>query len=82
MSREVFKAEFLDTRTIVLTYDPLITVSFRIRKSTLDRLDKLVVALQLDKRLFNNNVRISRTYLIRRIIERVVENPHILNEIL
>jgi hypothetical protein len=76
------KVEFIDARTIVLTYDPLVTVSFRVRRSTLDRLDKLVVALQLDKKLFNNNVRISRTYLIRRIIERVVENPHILNEIL
>jgi hypothetical protein len=78
----MYRAEWVDERTIIFTYDPLVTVSFRVRRSTLDRLDKLVVALQLDRKLFNNNVRISRTYLIRRIIERVVENPHILNEIL
>jgi hypothetical protein len=74
----MYRAEWVDERTIIFTYDPLVTVTFRLRKSKLDQLDKIVTALKLN----SNGVRISRTLLIQRIIERIIENPHLLAEIL
>ena len=81
-----YKAELLNDREILLIRDPARVVTFRLRESKLIQLDKIVATLnknylkaETDKKRENY---ITRTMLIQRVIERIIDNPELLELLL
>jgi hypothetical protein len=75
------EVEWIDRDVFVIIPRWKRMVSIRLDQDVLDRLDKYVKTINM--RLIQQGERtISRTYLITKIIETVINRPELLNEIL
>jgi hypothetical protein len=75
------EVEWIDRDVFVIIPRWKRMVSIRLDQDVLDRLDKYVKTINM--RLIQKGERtISRTYLITKIIETVINRPELLNEIL
>jgi len=66
----------IDDRVYELVLDRSVMVPIRLKTATVDQLDKLTTHLKI------RGLKISRSMLLRRIIEYAVANPHIIAEAL